>query len=107
MLITAFAVVIMMAMTTKVYAADSGITMTYKPIKEIASPTLADLTDPDWAWRPTFNKGDVLTITEKGRKRSTYMTMRSIEASMMYPDSMTMTAMPLMTGSAAKKPYTV
>ena len=61
------AVLIMASMAQTTFAADSNITMTFKPIKAISPQTLAELNDTEWVWRPTFSIGDALIITENGQ----------------------------------------
>ena len=68
-LITALTAVMMNAMVPQAaFAADSGITMKYEPIKAAKPQTLAELKDPTLPWRPTFTIGDVLIITENGQE---------------------------------------
>ena len=68
MIVTVIAAVMMAAVVQDVFAADSGITMTLEP-KGAYDPVMLDsLTDESWPWNPIFNKGDILSITEKGKE---------------------------------------
>ena len=63
---TAIAALMMTAVVQDVFAADSGITITFEPKGAYDPEMLNSLIDENWPWSPRFNQGDVLSVTENG-----------------------------------------